>query len=189
MERPRALWIAPSPRLPPGRHCLALHRHGPARRHLDQRRVGTPAPVQPCRGTVDQLGQTISWLHLAARPAWLGSESKRPVHPCCDRGVSPNPQHEGVALSGIRFVVTDPSALDPIALAVEVLVTFQRLAPEGSSIIVDPASFDLVAGSANSGPDRARRHSSADPDSMADHSPNSSSFGTRCCCTSSRQAV
>lgn len=62
-------------------------------------------------------------------------------------GVSPDPLHQGLMLNGIRFVVTDPQTIDPIAVAIEVLVVFQRLAPAGTSVIVDPASFDIVAGS------------------------------------------
>ncbi len=61
-------------------------------------------------------------------------------------GVSPNPRHEGITLEGVEITITDHDSIDPVAIAIEVLVASQALAGPDRSIITDPASFDLVAG-------------------------------------------
>ncbi len=61
-------------------------------------------------------------------------------------GVSPNPRHEGITLEGIEITITDHESIEPVAIAIEVLVAAQELAGPDRSVITDPASFDLVAG-------------------------------------------
>ena len=95
---------------------------------------------------MDRLG---SDLVAALRPAGLAGVRIEAAEftPDAIEGVSPNPQHEGVALSGIRFVVTESLRPRPDRPGRRSAGHLPAPGPEGSSIIVDPASFDLVAGS------------------------------------------
>ncbi len=62
--------------------------------------------------------------------------------------IAPTPQLEGVPLEGVRVVVTDPIAFDPVATGVHLLEVFQRQADAvGAGSLIDrPETFDLLAG-------------------------------------------
>ncbi|MEZ5379916.1 MAG: DUF1343 domain-containing protein [Acidimicrobiales bacterium] len=138
-------WVAPSPRLPTADSALLYGGTVLLAGTSISDGSGTPTPFELVGAPFIESGDELAALLDARSLPGIRFEAVT-FTPEAIPGVSPKPLHQGVELDGVRLVVTDVHAVDPVRVAIEVLVAMQALASPGSSIIIDPASFDLVAG-------------------------------------------
>jgi len=61
-------------------------------------------------------------------------------------GMDTNPKHEGQALQGIRYVVTDRQVFQPVEAGIHVLYAFYRQAPDAAAFLARPEGLARLAG-------------------------------------------
>ncbi len=138
-------WVPPSPRLPTPESALFYAGTVLLAGTSVSDGSGTPSPF-----TLLGAPFVTSGADLVAQPtvSALVGAGVTPARftPVAIPGVSPNPLFEGQTLEGVALSVTDWVAVDPISVAVSLLVGFRDLATAPPSLVTDPSSFDRVAG-------------------------------------------